>query len=485
MVWTVERLKAESGIDESILEAIITLQIKMDNEAAVLHNQQIESIQRMLESLIGDMDTNKKLTPIAQLSKDESGIGSVNAGTLKDLSYRTRHLDKIEPDLDKIWADFQKVAAGEKTLAEDEKITLEQYGILHDLAALNKALEGYNKYGLIKGNEKLEKLYERTQQAATIISHMDKTFNQDFKMPLGAVVLDNTQKKSAIYGKQLGFFEKIISFFVTKFGHASKGIAVEKDGVTENKISHINPAYVEEKVNLRNYLYSDIYKVKIEHLIDEDTKALLKEKLGDDWLEQVEQKYAQIERQIHDKARSLHSHIDAEAGKVRFAQIAAAPLQGGHKNFIIKDHTNTDVRDEILGKSAWAQEGRSESTKMLCSEFIGKTVIAAVQELNDVVAGQLREKGVEDIPKPLIKSPISEKEKLQLLTPERLLSAMQERGAVEKVETPRSISEFVTKGDEESKDKSVNFRAKIQAIKPDEPKVEDQDLVVGPAGSNS
>lgn len=465
MVWDIERLEEETGIEKSTVEGIRALQIKMDNDNAELDSQQVASIQMMLESLIGNMEINKQLGIIAPLSKQDTGIGSITTSSLKDLSYRTRNLTTIDPQMDQIWSNFQEVLAGKKILAENEKITLKQYGMLYDLANLNKAFENYDKMGLIKGNVSLEKLYERTQQAATMVGHMDKSFNQDFKMPVGAVVLDNTQKKSEIYGKQLGFFEKIIAFFVTKFGHASKGMSVEKQGKTENRISHINPGYQEENVSLRNYLYSDVYKVKIENLIDDDTKALLKEKLGDNWLEQVERKYADIERQIHDGARSLHGHIDAEGGKARFAQIATVGLQGGHKNFIMKDHSNSSIRDEVLGRGQWAQEGRRESAKMLCSEFVGKTVIAAVEELNDVIGAELREKGVTEIPGPLIKSPISEKEKLHLLTPERLLHAMEERGAVERVATPSSISQLVTKGDGETQAKTVDAKAKMKELK--------------------
>lgn len=464
MVWTIERLIEETGIDQSILEGIRDLQIKLDDEKAELNSQQIESIQTMLESMIGDMEINKQLAIIAPLSKQDTGIGSVNTSALKDMSYRTRNLAVIDSEMDKIWSNFQEVASGKKVLEENEKITLRQYGMLYDLANLNKSLEKFNNMGLIKGNASLEKLYARTQQASTMVSHMDQSFNQDFKMPVGAVVLDNTQKKSAIYGKELGFFDKIIAFFVTKFGHASKGMSVEKNGQTQNKISHINPTYQEENVSLRNYLYSDVYKVKIDNLIDNDTKTLLKEKLGDDWLAQVERKYAGIERQIHDGARSLHGHIDADDSKARFSQIATVGLQGGHKNFVMRDHTNSNVRDEVFGRGQWAQEGRRESAKMLCSEFVGKTVIAAVEELNDVLAAELREKGVEEIPEPLIKSPISEREKLHLLTPERLLHAMEERGAVEKVATPSSISQFVTKGDGEAMS-SIDARAKMKALK--------------------
>jgi hypothetical protein len=108
----------------------------------------------------------------------------------------------------------------------------------------------------------------------------------------------------------------------------------------------------------------------------------------------------------------------------------------------------------------------TETSSILCSEFIGKTVIAAVQELNDDIVKQLEAKGVTDIPDPVVKSPISEKEQLHLLTPERLLTAMQERGAVVKVATPTALSQFVTKGDNESSLSSTpDAKAQMKQLK--------------------
>lgn len=466
MTYSIKQLKDITRINSADLEGIIALQVKMDDEEKILNPEEVTSIQNMLAGLIGDMDTNKKLGTIAAESKQDTGIGPFIIAVLKDISYRTRHLDKIAPALDRIWENFQAVQEGKKILQEKEKITLKQYGMLYDLANLNNIMENFKKLGLIKGNKKLEKLYKQQQYAAAMVSHLDKTFDQSFQMPAGSVVLDNTQKKSAIYAKELGFFEKLVSFFITKFGHVSKGMAVEENQVVENKISHINPGYLEQKLTLRNYLYSDVYRIKIGSLIDDKTKALLKENLGPDWVKQVEQKYAEIERQIHDNQRSMHSHIVADGGKGRQIKIGTALLQGGHKNFIMKDHSNQDVRDDIFGRGKWAKEGQRESSKVLCSEFIGKTIIAAVQELNEDLEKQLRAKGVINIPDPIVKSPISKKEKLHLLTPERLLTAMQERGAVEKVAVPRQLNQFVKKGGDENKAKStIDAKAQMKKIK--------------------
>ena len=47
------------------------------------------------------------------------------------------------------------------------------------------------------------------------------------------------------------------------------------------------------------------------------------------------------------------------------------------------------------------------------------------------------------IPDPIVQSPISEKEKLYLLTPDRLLSVMMEKGTVEAVGPPKALSHLL------------------------------------------
>lgn len=486
MVWTVDEFEYElnlalkeakvesTSIDKTLLENVRTLVKKERNPEVALDSQEKIRVQGMLSGLIGNMNTNKAFGVLSSFSASDTGIPGLTAIALKDLSYRTRNLSKIEPDLDRIFSDFKAAREGTKILGESEKISLKQFGILYDLANLNKLMEQYNTLGLIEGNQRLEKLYNQTQQAATMISHLDKSFDTEFRMPTGAVVFDNTKYKAEVYGNGLGVFENIVGSCVTKFGHASKGIATERKGVPENRVSHINPNYVEDKFTLRNFLYSDVYKIKIENLIDKKTQVLLETHLGKDWLVQLQTKYADIEREIHDDSQ-LHSHIATEGGNKRFAQVATTTLRGGHKNFFINDHRNAAVRDDVFGRGEWKQEGRPDVSKMLCSEFVGKTVIAAVHELNDVAKEMLKAKGIpaREIPDTIIKSPISERETLYLLTPERLLTAMQENGSVEKVGSPAALSKFVST--QSSMKEALREERQVQAMQSEEAKKEDKD----------
>jgi hypothetical protein len=444
MLNSLTTLEQESGISQKTLTTIRKLHQVMTISDNLLPKKQLAEIQDMLEDLIGNMSMNQKFDNLLPFPSSETGIDTLILCEMKDLSYRTRYLHKMSVEPDTIWKNFQTAIDENKILAEHEKITLQQYGILHDLAILNQTLEAYDRKKLIQGNARLEKLYSQTQSAAKIINYLKITYDKTINLPTGAVIFDDTCKKAKVYGKTLTFFEWLIAFFITKFGHASKGIFVTtKHDKKENTVSHINPTYGQEQFTLRNYLYSEIYCIKIENLIDDDGKELLATHLGQNWRELLQQQFAEIERRIHDKNRSGHIHVITDGSLKRYTQIATTPLQGGHSNFFTKDHRNDDVRDDIFGKGRWQVEGKRAASRLICSEFIGKTIIASVQELNDHIKQQLGAKGVRNLPETLIKNPISEQERLHLLTPERLLKAMQARGAVEKFIMPDELSHFV------------------------------------------
>jgi hypothetical protein len=441
MVMELYEIEQETNIPQEVLINIRLLHKAVVDNVILPHDEK-EKVQSLLVGMIGNQSLNRRIGTLSSMSCRDTGISTIATQPLKDISYRTRNLDQISDDLHEIWDNFQGVLSGSKTLEQNEKITLKQYGILYDLAILNATLETCDKLGLIQGNERLEQLYRQTQPAATIVSHLDNTFNQAFTMPTGAVVFDDTYKKSEIYGKELNFFEKLIAIAVTRYGHASKGIAKPSSkGEEVNTISHINPEYKKEQFNLRNYLYSDVYAINIANLIEPDKQARLKEHLGEDWLQQVEQLFSNIEREIHDMGRN--DHVLADGGKTRLIQIGTVALQGGHKNWLVRDHINDDVRDDILGKGRWDQESRSQS-RILCSEFVGKTIIAAIEELNTQLKQKLAEIEVDNVPSVIVRNPISEYEKLHVLTPQRLLSAMEKSGAIEAVDPPQELSQFIT-----------------------------------------
>ncbi|MFZ4076869.1 MAG: hypothetical protein ACOYKA_02690 [Legionellaceae bacterium] len=402
----------------------------------------LNTLQQMLVRAVGNMDINRAFSDLKHESS-EYVIDPKTIDFIRNLSYRTRHLEKIRSQIDTIWASFESFKANKTELLEEQKFSLETYGILYDLSVLHEDLKPYQKQGLFQGSSELTELYEITRKAHSMIQTLNKQFRDEFKFSTGSVVVTDFMKKNRLYGDKQTYLERFYSFLllfcITKFGHASKGIQAEEDDTS--KISHINPEYKEDDFLLRDFLYSEVYCIKLDKLIDPATQVFLKEHLGDDWLLQLEAKYAEIESLLHDEARTRYADKKTGLTTDLAYQLATIGLQGGHKNLISYDHSNESIRDEIFLRGQWAEQGKTnEPRPLLCSEFVGKTLIAAIQALNDVIKEDLKDKGVKNIPAKLIKSPLSKREKLRYLTPERLIHALHERGAIEKIKSPQVVS---------------------------------------------
>lgn len=428
--------------DLAILKKLHIKETFSSDEAATLRG--------IFARAVGNMDVNRTISALS-LDKNYAYLSSTTVNFIRDLSYRTRHLDKIRPRIDSIWNDFER-SMNSKTQGLNDKISLEEYGILYDLSALHASLHEEYERDLIEDSPVLEALYEYTRRAKIMITYLDSQFAREFTFPIGSVVVSDIEKKDRIYGEKPTAIEKFCVFllrnFVTKFGHAAKGISVGETHRPVNKMSHIDGIdgkYKEETFSLRSFLYSEVYRIKLDALIDEQSKALLKENYGEDWLKKVEQIFSAIERSLHDNARDKHVDRVVNISPEVATSIATVKLQGGHKNKFCFHHLNEDIRNQVFEKELRANQNNSNSSSLLCSEFIGMTIIASIQELNNLIKADLVEKGVSKIPAKLIKSPISKREKLHLLTPERLIRAMDKRGALELIPDESLTSKYITK----------------------------------------
>jgi len=398
--------------------------------------EELASLQQLLTSCIGNMTANKAIDKLCSETR-EYKIDPTTQRFIRNLSYRTRHLDRISNQLDNIFSSFELLKNG----PYKEKISLENYGILYDLSELYHDMNPYYTMGLIE-SEELDKLFKCTKKSNDMITYFEEEFSEQFKFPIGSVVVDDISKKDQLTGEKSGWLESFYYFLltniITKFGHASKGTSDQSSPVI-NSISHIDPNYEEKKFSLRNFLYSEIYHIKIEKLIDLQTQVLLEEHIGKDWLIQIEAKFTQIEREIHCNAKDKY-HSDKIVNFtpwVIFSVVTAAVF--GHKTKLTFHHSNDEIRDEVFLRGEWSNRDNKTHSNMLCSEFVGKTIIATIKELDDEIKKTLKEKGLSAIPDKIIKSPISRREKLESLTPERLIQAMNERGAIERLNEPTIV----------------------------------------------
>lgn len=404
------------------------LQRWLDEPISVdLSTEDIKKTQSLLTTLIGDRYTNSELRKL-KASDNKAKWESVKS--FQTLTYLTRSYLESQVNLDKICRNFHFERQSLK-LENEEKISINEYEKLYDLARANEYVEIFDQLKLIKGNKVLERFYEHTKLARKIVDYFEREFDRIFRFPTGSIVFKHTWSKSKPDAELGGLFYKLYYFFgnyFNKFQHASQGFTI-----SQNKIAHIYPNFEIIPFGLRDFLQNQIFQIKLDQLINKENKVFLNKNLGNEWLKILEKKYIQILLQTYKIIQNKHQGLCVPSGigeVIRRIRIFFTCFWG-YKNWFIRDHDNKDIRDNLLRKGKWINH--KKGVQLICSEFIGLLIIATIQELDDEIKKTLHHRGVEAIPTKIIKSPLSQKENLYLLTPTRLLKAMRERNAIEKV----------------------------------------------------
>lgn len=467
-----EAVAISTGIPVVVLQGIESLDASLDMERAV---DKCVS-QAALVYFIGNQAGNKLLNQLILDGVLLDHLGWESIRLLRDLSYKTRYLYKLDALIDVMYTNFQMIKAG-AVLGEQDKLSLKAYGILHDLAKLNNDLNIIKKIGLINGNQVLLQLYERKEKSVEMMCFFDESFGAQIRSMDGIIISYKAGKKAQVCESSRDILDKAFNYFI-KFTHTAYGFL---SSAQEKKMSHIDiEMYHKETFSLKHFLYSDVHELQLESLVSDNAKTELHRLYGEAWLDVLKDKYATIERNIHDNTM-LHQHVVAEyTSWFRRLQLVTPWLQGGHQRIVGRDHDNESVRDQIYGRAQWEAEREKGSCKILCSEFVGMTLIAAVQELNDDIKTDLVEKGLQDrFGLNWVDNPISEKEKLHLLTPRRLIAALEARGVVTKIEKPEEICRYIATSTKASK-ATLQVLPKASSFL-DNPDIEPGDMLVAPA----
>ncbi|QMT58667.1 hypothetical protein [Legionella sp. PC997] len=187
----------------------------------------------------------------------------------------------------------------------------------------------------------------------------------------------------------------------------------------------LHPNRQKDEFVLSEFLYNEEYKIKLDKLIEHDeTKELLKKHLGDDWLIQLEHKFGIIQRETHDRQ-------------------LIGPL---HQGLISQDSTALEQ---------YLAEDKSPAT-LICSPFVGICTIAVIKELNLQIIQELQNKGVENIPSPVLQLPLSEK--LEALSPASFIDSLDKCRALERLpgQATLMMKERLSGAKNEEEDKPTN-----------------------------
>ncbi|KTD11792.1 hypothetical protein Lgra_1250 [Legionella gratiana] len=332
---------------EEIIQAIGLSSDDLDSlcllDRAITSEQQDELIAEeknqaiaFLEKSIGNMELNKQLLELGKLEQQDTGISFNVNRIVRHLTFKSRHWQKLR-------------------FSQYEHITLAKRGILFDLASLVSDLAIFERMGLLIDTSSLSQIYMDAKKASEEGFSKELTASSDMVFEIKAM----------------------------------KGAPM---------VPRMN--YRKDEFVLTEFLYSEVYKIKLDKLIEDDeTKRYLKKHLGDNWLQQLERKFSAIQREIHDAELigPIH-HVSIQQGS------------SAEKHF----HS----------------EEKNPAT-LICSPFVGMCTVKVIKKLNAQITQELKNKGVQEIPPLLLQLPINEK--LKALSPADFLDALDKCNALERL----------------------------------------------------
>jgi len=411
-------------------------------------------VQSFLKSIKGDMELNSALKAIAQTALIGTGLNGTIISNILAYTYKTRHINTFNSAFDKLNRNYERALNGED-IDDEDRISLAEYSSIYDVAKLHSLMEPLKQIGFFDGDPILEEFSDRSNKCLEILEKIESDFKDSQVAKPGKLTFDHTEKKSFVMtGKCLSFFELLIAKLITKHGHASK-LYSEASG---SFVSHINPDPINEKFDMRSYLYTDIYRIKIETLIAPEQQAKLKEAFGDNWLTVVNGMYAEIEREIHDNTVGKFSNLSAssESEQYKAGISSLLPFGLGHKKFAKNDFN-------VIREQVFSQFYTTGQHKLLCSEFVAHTTIAALMELNRRLELELLKKPIKPEGR-IVKIPFDQHEDLHRMHPDRLLYVLKKAGCIEEEsDIPLVSSLFVRKTKKAPKHHDKTVERHVQA----------------------
>ena len=146
------------------------------------------------------------------------------------------------------------------------------------------------------------------------------------------------------------------------------------------------------------------------------------------WEEYVSDKYARIQREIHEDSAT-------KFGRIKFTE--HPEKRSGLFSFLKhKKKGKTDfkqITDRIVNGFYKNTEVNSNDIEMLSSEFVSHCTIAALTKLNEELQNEL------NIDSNIVEIPIDPNEDLSRITPERFVKILKEKNCLEEIQVDEHL----------------------------------------------
>jgi hypothetical protein len=135
------------------------------------------------------------------------------ASTVQSMAFRARRFDEFNHLYARAVAGYEKIVAG-NTLENSHKLSLAQYALLREMAALKKQFNKLEKFDLISSQGTLQNLQEKIEKCYEMVKFFEPDFDRNFRFKQGFFNL----------GKQNIFVQEAL---INSFGRMEKFVNIK------------------------------------------------------------------------------------------------------------------------------------------------------------------------------------------------------------------------------------------------------------------
>ncbi|KTD64943.1 hypothetical protein [Legionella shakespearei] len=398
------------------------------------HQERVE-LSMMIEKNIGNMDLNKR---VGLFEKEKHPLIEKYQLTIPDMKYlmfKTKLFKLNDALLDKSEKALEVMEKGE-ALDLESQLTLFELGRLDDLAKLKPILDNLDSLGLIESSSKLKKLHEQATHAAEIIGKIEEKIADEPMLESGDLVMNHSKKSLALKNKSADREVALTHTFISKYGHAAQ-VYIDPE-TNKPTFSHIWGEHQTDRVKVVDIAISDTFRVDVTRLISPEMQEKLENHYkakGLDWKEEVRKQFKENAQRLLVESKERFEGVKNDKAARFQAGWANFGLYGGHHDKDAVDRR--EVHDAMYGKGEYQIKD-----KMICSEFVAKSVVAAIYETNESLHEQMVKEGVIESSDNIIRIPL-ERERLERVPPQRLIDLLKKEGCLEQVNQSSFLKKLV------------------------------------------
>lgn len=358
-----------------------------------------KKLHDMLEKKsIGGRDIVKRLKgheiEDIEIDKIPYGITSDAVKMISDLTFNLKKSDTFEKLTVKLEKLFTKIDANNaESIVPEEQLTLTELGILNKCAKLSRdsgknssVMKKLEQLGIMDGNTTLRGLRALSEKAKKLLSKADELYQKESVYKDGDVLVHVGEKEFKFKGREANKEEALTIALITDYTHAAK-VFVEpaKDGkVPQTKLSHILGEHLKSTLNFSEACYSQVWRLDISALIPKEMQVILQDLYKgekDDWKVIIQKKFEAIEHVIESDVTGKFKNMENSWQR---------RIGAGWEKFWGKKLKNERNFEKFADKFLTDDQTSKDHFKtMICSEFASKTTIAALVQLNRVLAKEV------------------------------------------------------------------------------------------------